>query len=187
MLSEEIREQTASELLTIDEEYENQQSWYEDPKKCTFIILDKELVSSSSYDDLTVNDIDIKSMVGDINIFFNDFEELGTGELEIMIAEPSSRRKGLGKEAIGIMMEYAIKNLLLDGIVSGGGVERFIVKIGQENQPSITLFKNHFHFIQQGDVNVFGEVNLLLPVSDDIKQSYSNQFNYLTFLNWIDH
>lgn len=42
MENEEIRELTASLTLTIDEEYEMQQTWLNDKDKCTFIILSKE-------------------------------------------------------------------------------------------------------------------------------------------------
>jgi hypothetical protein len=43
MENEEIRELTASLPLSIDEEYEMQQTWLNDNDKCTFIILLKEI------------------------------------------------------------------------------------------------------------------------------------------------
>jgi hypothetical protein len=43
MENEEIRELTASEPLSIDEEYRMQQTWLNDKDKCTFIILSKEI------------------------------------------------------------------------------------------------------------------------------------------------
>ncbi|CAF1000063.1 unnamed protein product [Rotaria sordida] len=43
MENEEIRELTASLPLSIDEEYEMQQTWLNDKDKCTFIILSKEI------------------------------------------------------------------------------------------------------------------------------------------------
>ena len=42
MQSEEIRELTASLPLTLDEEYQMQQTWLDDKDKCTFIVLDRE-------------------------------------------------------------------------------------------------------------------------------------------------
>ena len=42
MKNEEIQELTASLPLSIDEEYEMQQTWLNDKDKCTFIILSKE-------------------------------------------------------------------------------------------------------------------------------------------------
>eukprot|EP00124_Ichthyophonus_hoferi_P001357 Ihof_evm5s68 gene=Ihof_evmTU5s68 len=98
MKSEFLQEMTASEPLTIESEYEMQKSWREDKDKCTFIILDKE-----KYD--ITHDI-IEPMIGDVNLYFNDFEDEHAAEIEIMIAEPSSRRKGCGREAILLMMEY---------------------------------------------------------------------------------
>ena len=48
-----ILELTASEPLTLDEEYEMQKTWYNDPNKLNFIILAKHL-----NDDDNNNDID---------------------------------------------------------------------------------------------------------------------------------
>jgi hypothetical protein len=43
MENEDIQELTASLPLTIDQEYEMQQTWLNDKDKCTFIILSKEI------------------------------------------------------------------------------------------------------------------------------------------------
>eukprot|EP00128_Syssomonas_multiformis_P009653 Colp12_sorted_trinity150504_noHs@8271 len=98
-----LQEATASEPLSIEEEYDMQQSWHDDPQKLTFIVLDKD-----RFKDL-VDDID--AMAGDVNIFFNDHDDPKAGELEIMIAEESSRGKGVAKEALKIMMQYGIDKL----------------------------------------------------------------------------
>ncbi|XP_029190978.2 N-acetyltransferase 9-like protein isoform X2 [Acropora millepora] len=42
MQSAELLEQTASERLTLEQEYDMQRSWFQDENKCTFIILDKK-------------------------------------------------------------------------------------------------------------------------------------------------
>jgi len=43
MENKDIQELTASLPLTIDQEYEMQQTWLNDKDKCTFIILSKEI------------------------------------------------------------------------------------------------------------------------------------------------
>ncbi|GAM25892.1 hypothetical protein SAMD00019534_090670, partial [Acytostelium subglobosum LB1] len=155
MLSEEIRELTASDLLTLEEEYENQQSWYVDPKKCTFIILDKSKLSIDNESKQIISNLD--AMAGDVNLFYNDYEEEGTAEVEVMIAEPSCRRGGLGREAIEIMMHYARTSL-------ADMTQRFIVKIGESNAASIDLFSK-LGFQTVGQVNVFKEVNMILEIN----------------------
>lgn len=55
-------------------------------------------------------DIDL-GMIGDVNLFFTDSEDPHSAEIEIMIAEPTYRGKGIGKEAVLIMMHYGITDL----------------------------------------------------------------------------
>ncbi|EFA84870.1 N-acetyltransferase 9 [Heterostelium album PN500] len=179
MQSEEIRELTASDLLTLEEEYENQQSWYEDSKKCTFIILDKEKIKKDKDGELLVESIVkdyLDSMAGDVNLFWNEYEEEGSAEVEVMIAEPSCRRRGFGSEAIEIMMHYAVTNL-------SDITTRFIVKIGESNTTSIQLFKK-LGFQQVGQVNVFKEINMIFEPIDQIKSW--KQPNQLKLLSWIE-
>jgi hypothetical protein len=39
-------------------------------------------------------------MAGDVNIFRNNVDDPAEGEIEIMIAEERSRKKGIAKEAL---------------------------------------------------------------------------------------
>ncbi|CAF4624473.1 unnamed protein product [Rotaria sp. Silwood1] len=130
MENEEIQELTASLPLSIDKEYEMQQTWLNDKDKCTFIILSKELFDRT-HDE-------IESMIGDVNLFLNDPDDVHCGEIEIMIAEVSARHKGYGIETLYTFIRYAIETLK---------ITRFIVKIGLKNLPSIALFTTKFNFL----------------------------------------
>ncbi|KAM4674118.1 alpha/beta-tubulin-N-acetyltransferase 9 isoform 2-T2 [Amazona ochrocephala] len=127
MQSEELQRLTASEPLSLEQEYEMQCSWRDDTDKCTFIVLDTERWPGQADEDC---------MVGDVNLFLTDPEDPALAEIEIMIAEPSYRGRGFGKEATLMMMSYGVRNL---------GITAFEAKIGQENKVSICMFKK-LHF-----------------------------------------
>uniref|UniRef100_A0A8B9ZEQ5 N-acetyltransferase 9 (putative) n=1 Tax=Anas platyrhynchos TaxID=8839 RepID=A0A8B9ZEQ5_ANAPL len=84
MQSEELQRLTASEPLSLEQEYEMQRSWRDDADKCTFIVLDTERWSGQARGE----------------------EDCMVGDIEIMIAEPSYRGRGFGKEATLMMMSY---------------------------------------------------------------------------------
>lgn len=48
MQNEEIQQLTASLPLTLDEEYQMQQTWLNDQDKCTFIILSREIFDQTN-------------------------------------------------------------------------------------------------------------------------------------------
>ncbi|XP_068762189.1 N-acetyltransferase 9-like protein isoform X2 [Montipora capricornis] len=123
MQSTELLEQTASERLSLEQEYDMQQTWFQDENKCTFIILDK---NKWLQPELT----EIDCMAGDVNLFL-DVNHDDIAEIEIMIAEPSCRRKGLGREALLAMMNYGVTYL---------GIKKYEAKIGCGNDASLTLF-----------------------------------------------
>ncbi|XP_001658793.2 N-acetyltransferase 9-like protein [Aedes aegypti] len=109
MKSTELQELTASEPLSLEEEYQMQKSWREDDDKCTFLILDKAEYYKSGDE--------IAALIGDTNIFLqsNDSDEDGdglkTGEIEIMIAEPIARGKRYGWESTLLMLHFGVKHL----------------------------------------------------------------------------
>ncbi|XP_064378703.1 alpha/beta-tubulin-N-acetyltransferase 9 isoform X1 [Dromaius novaehollandiae] len=162
MKSEELQRLTASEPLSLEQEYEMQRSWREDTDKCTFIVLDTERWSGQAC-------ADEDCMVGDVNLFLTDFEDPTLGEIEIMIAEPSYRGRGFGKEATLMMMSYGVTNL---------GITKFEAKIGQENEASICMFKK-LHFKEVAVNSIFQEVTLRLDVSDQEKHWLLEQTNHV--------
>ena len=91
-----------------------QETWRDSVDKCTFIVLDKDLLESYAFDESD----EIASMVGDTNLFISGGrdddgggEEEKVAEAEIMIAEEASRGKGLGKEAMALMLNYGARKL----------------------------------------------------------------------------
>ncbi|OJJ71283.1 hypothetical protein ASPBRDRAFT_196796 [Aspergillus brasiliensis CBS 101740] len=126
MKDEEIQEATASEPLSIEEEYAMQQSWRQDPDKLTFIVCLPSSSSSSSSPSssqtgastpTTIKDADDAPdrMVGDINLFLRvddgeegDAEPQIIGEIELMIAEKNNQRKGFGKAALNTFLRYIV-------------------------------------------------------------------------------
>ncbi|KAK7260714.1 hypothetical protein RIF29_26986 [Crotalaria pallida] len=151
-----LLEATASEPLSLDQEYQMQLSWSQDPHKETFIVLDKDLVVG----DFLHGEPHVEAMVGDVNVFMNDLDNPHMAEVEIMIAEPKSRGKGLGKESVLMMVAFAIEKL---------GINVFRVKIGESNGASLNLFKK-LGFVQTSHSNIFKEVTLEFLVTQPMKE-----------------
>ncbi|XAR55291.1 hypothetical protein NMG60_11035325 [Bertholletia excelsa] len=142
---------TGSEPLTLDQEYEMQHSWTQDPQKKTFIILDRDLVVG----EFVHENAHTEAMVGDVNIYMNDVDDSQKAEIEIMIAEPKSRGKGLGKESVLMMMAFAVENF---------AIHVFRAKIGESNEASLSLFwKLGFKEVSYSEI--FKEVTLELPIT----------------------
>ncbi|CAN8075616.1 unnamed protein product [Agarophyton chilense] len=144
MQSPTLLELTASEPLTLEEEFENMKSWREDETKMTFIILDRSI--GENY------------MVGDVNLYLQEDAEDGQrhAEIEVMIAEPAARRKGLAKTALQMMMAFSVQNLKVDV---------FIAKVLDHNEPSIALFTKKLNFQEERKVPAFGEIHYRLEVN----------------------
>ncbi|XP_069785394.1 alpha/beta-tubulin-N-acetyltransferase 9 isoform X3 [Narcine bancroftii] len=140
MKSEELLKLTASEPLTLEQEYQMQRSWQEDDDKCTFIVLDKMKWESGL---CTEEDC----MVGDVNLFFTDPEDLTVAEIEVMIAGVTKLR-----------------------------ITKFQAKISLENPISIAMFRN-LHFEEVSISDVFQEMTLWLIVDDCRKKWLLEQMN----------
>ena len=123
-----LQEATASEPLTLDEEYAMQRSWREDADKLTFIIcqpIDPELTRAKPDPRkpfLVGVDDSPERMIGDVNLFLfepdeneNENENDGRpgdraviGELELMIARKDLHRKGYGRASLLTLMGYVL-------------------------------------------------------------------------------
>ena len=102
-----------------------QETWRDSDDKCTFIVLDKELLDAYVFDE----DDEIDAMVGDANLFLSTSDDgEKVAEAEIMIAEVAARGRGLGKEATALMLDYGANKL---------GVAAFEARIKAHNARSI--------------------------------------------------
>ncbi|KAG5951186.1 hypothetical protein E4U53_003597 [Claviceps sorghi] len=171
-----IQEATASEPLTLQEEYENQRSWRASHDKLTFIVCEAPAGSAESVlVRAGVADAE-ERMRGDVNLFLYE-DELGDpveatgglrGEVDVMIAEKGHWRKGLGRAAVEGLLMYVRRNL--DGILReyGGPRARMVglmAKIKEGNRGSRALFEG-LGFRQSGGVNYFGEVVMVIAWRD---------------------
>ncbi|KAI1614281.1 DNA polymerase delta subunit 2 [Exophiala viscosa] len=178
MKDPDIQEATASEPLSLEEEYAMQRSWRADADKMTFIIClpasDHQLGTPAIRDAA----LDIPSMIGDVNLFISTAEdEEGASsqvvaELELMIAERSEHRKGYGRGALLAFLAYIIRhemdvlrefNAGQDSAVgSPSQFDHLAVKIGQTNHGSIALFEGLGFRKTSEEPSYFGEYELRL-------------------------
>lgn len=76
-------------------------------------------------------------------------------EVEVMVADKQFRRKGLAKEAVRLLMLYAVEVL---------GATDFVAKIIDNNLPSIHLFRDALGFKEYKRVPVFSEIHFVKRV-----------------------
>ncbi|GAA5977289.1 hypothetical protein JCM5350_002418 [Sporobolomyces pararoseus] len=168
-----IREQTASERLSFEEELEMQSSWSLDEDKLTFIVHLRDPSAPSPETDRTgflSAHNDSRTMLGDVNLFLhsssssfeddaedgdNPEEEKMTAELEIMLP-PSSKnykpRTGLALETLQLFLSYSSRHLDLKP-------RQFIAKVGFDNEASLRLFEK-MGFVEKKRVEIFREIEL---------------------------
>ncbi|WFD18056.1 Prohibitin-1, subunit of the prohibitin complex (Phb1p-Phb2p) [Malassezia caprae] len=156
-----LQAQTASEPLTLDEEYAMQQSWRDDDDKLTFIVL--ALARDVPRDADTSTLLSACAMAGDVNVFltprFSDDEDAPPNtyaEMEVMIAEHAWRRRGLGREALQMLLHYITQAA---GPPFPLDPTRLFARISMENAPSIALFEQlGFQAVKEN--TVFEEVEM---------------------------
>ena len=144
---------TASEPLTLSEEYEMQLSWQNDEDKLTFLAIQGTSIP------LTVEE-EVSRMIGDINLLFLFSPEIA--EINMMVAEHRFRRSGYGSEMLKLMLSYAVDNL---------SMKKFSAKISNSNEPSKNFFQKH-RFLLESVSEVFQETNFELLTADVSRCNY---------------
>ena len=185
--SKEIQEATASEPLTIEEEYEMQRSWRNDEDKLTFISclpVSKDTENGMIRLKPTHDDVS-ERMIGDVNLFLKyadedegDDEESEkphtiVGEIELMVAEKRNQRRGFGRASLICFLRYVVvheKQILKEYIskqtMNGSGKclgDKFaylVVRIGATNARSLALFESLGFKRVTEQPNYFGELEL---------------------------
>ena len=182
---QDLRQATASELLSIDEEYEMQTSWRYDEDKLTFISCLSRLTEGLEPSCLPIvagRDDSPDRMLGDVNLFLTaaDDGEEGedrrsaeeshgiVGELELMIASADHQRKGFGRATLEAFLQYiAVHESEIVGTFTNGlkmpDESKFSylrVRIGEDNERSLGLFERS-GFLRTGNgASWFGEIEL---------------------------
>ncbi|TID27761.1 putative n-acetyltransferase 9 [Venturia nashicola] len=194
MQDPQLQKLTASEPLSIEEEYAMQKSWREDGDKLTFIAC---LPTSLGKDGgggretkVVKGGLDDSSdrMIGDVNLFFTEDDEGDEGEddnlphtgeirakqvigeIEIMIATSSARGKGYGKAILLTFLWYIVEktSLILSEYTKTlhSSLIYLRVKIDAGNQTSINLFEKVGFTKKSQTPNFFNEVELRLSLSE---------------------
>ncbi|RSL85390.1 hypothetical protein CEP51_003337 [Fusarium floridanum] len=180
MQDPDIQEATASEPMTLAEEYENQQSWRTSSDKLTFIVC-APLEEATSVIKAGTADAD-ELMRGDINFFLHTYEANEeeeaiaqeqnwlTGEVDVMIASPSHRGRGIGRAAVQALLTYLRRHMSeMLAEYGGGELKGLMVKIKESNKGSRALF-DKMGFVQRGGVNYFGEVVMVKGWDDGVEE-----------------
>jgi RimJ/RimL family protein N-acetyltransferase len=190
LFPQELQKATASEPLTLEEEYAMQRSWRTDVDKLTFIVCKAPVVFASKSNREREAEGEIERMIGDVNLFLYDDDEEHEdednepgewqeeetvpnviGEIEIMIAHKTHQGRGLGQHILLVFMWYILNSM--EGIMQeyrasssshpltvSSSLKYLRVKIGVENERSIRLFERVGFKKVKEEPNYFGELEL---------------------------
>ena len=176
MQDAELQAATASEPLTLSEEYEMQRSWRKDHDKLTFIIchpLEEDQQAVEHVGLATVEDPN--SMIGDINLFISEPDDHDdnesddgrhlVGEIELMIARKDLQRQGYGRAALVAFLDYILARessitAESDESCFDARLSYLRARINQTNERSIRLFESVGFERTSESANYFGEVEL---------------------------
>jgi len=195
---QDIQEATASEPLTLEEEYAMQRSWRGDADKLTFI------VCRPDHGHQRDGNLDVDSMVGDVNLFISlgeddDDTQHVVGELEIMIAEQTEQGKGYGRAALLAFLRYIVSHesdivrefgQAATSVGDGDLIQfhHFAVKIGQANGRSISLFESLGFRKTTAAPSYFGEYELRLDnVNGEVLSLAGNNSTALDGYREVDY
>ncbi|GAA5980192.1 hypothetical protein JCM10908_001569 [Rhodotorula pacifica] len=186
MQSEELREATASEPLSMDEEYEMQQSWRVDEDKLTFIVHSRRSDAPDPREDskafLEAHG-DASTMLGDVNLFLHEpesdtDEEDGVAEAaaegqgaDVTAKKPRTRRAEMEimfppSPSFPSRSGLATHTLQVFLSYAASALQippsSFFARIGFDNEKSLGLFRK-LGFVEGKRVEVFREVELVWP------------------------
>ena len=164
MQSDELCAQTDSIKLSLEDEFIAQQCWMDDETKLTFIVCELSKYESTTGDS---NEKEAQSMIGDINLFFNEKGDDDVpkiyAELSVMIANQQSRRKGYGIEAVLAVMNYVQQTFPQPPAL--------IAIIGEQNSPSLRMFENKLGFKQFKFMKAFQQFKFIFEFDDELQKT----------------
>ena len=144
-----LREATASEEMSLDEEYSAQRGWRDDGGKLTFIFFDAK--TKQMVGDVNLFELDAKAAEGDYSWGSGAGVGVPTFEVMVMVGDAGSRRRGLAGAAVRAVVRYAVERL---------GARRLVAKIATGNTPSRSLF-GRLGFREDKVVAAFDEVHCI--------------------------
>ncbi|KAF2441357.1 hypothetical protein P171DRAFT_394404 [Karstenula rhodostoma CBS 690.94] len=185
MQDPDLQAATASEPLSLREEYAMQESWRMDADKLTFIVCTPPLTEREN---ITAEQEDApQNMIGDVNLFVNpDTDDEGAedgegeqtliGEIEIMIADRTQQGKGMGCEILLAFMWYILQTYTLSmkeyhsshpNGKKSSNLKYLRAKIDKDNVRSTKLFEGVGFSKVSETPNYFGEMELRWTICAD--------------------